>query len=68
MQPDNRVKLVERQLAAYNRRNLEEFIGCYHPDIIVVRLISTTDVCRGKAEFIEKYQPSSTPVLNFIAS
>lgn len=30
------VELSERQLAAYNRADLDAFCACYHPDVVVL--------------------------------
>jgi hypothetical protein len=47
--------LVERQLAAYNARDLERFLACYAEDITTWRVPGTEPVLRGRAQFAEFY-------------
>lgn len=45
----NPLDLVERQLAAYNARDLETFLTAFHDDVEVTRLPGTAPSIVGKA-------------------
>lgn len=45
--------LAARQLAAYNRGDLDAFVGCYHPDVVVLEGQEVT--VRGRAAMAERY-------------
>jgi len=49
-------QLVQRQLDAYNRRDLKDFCDCYHPDVKVTNLIAGEIGSTGKAEFTAVYK------------
>lgn len=49
------VEIVERQLAAYNDRDLARFVACYSDDVTVTRLPAAEPALRGKAAFAEFY-------------
>lgn len=49
------VAVVERQLAAYNARDLARFVACYHDDITVWRVPAIEPALRGKAPFAAFY-------------
>lgn len=49
------VAVVERQLAAYNARDLERFVACYSDDITVWRVPATDPALAGKAQFAAFY-------------
>jgi len=49
------VAVVERQLAAYNARDLEGFLACYAEDITAWRVPSLEPALRGRAQFAEFY-------------
>ncbi len=46
---------VQRQLDAYNRRDLEAFLSCYAPDAVTVTDLGAV-VLEGAAAFREKYE------------
>ncbi len=48
-------RLVERQLAAYNARDLEAFVAVYSEDVEVYRLPSLEPVLSGRAAFAAHY-------------
>lgn len=52
---DDAVALVERQLAAYNARDLARFIACFGDDITVWRVPATVPALAGKAQFAAFY-------------
>jgi hypothetical protein len=58
--------LAQGQLDAYNRRDLEKFCAYYHPEVMVVDLISGETTCKGMAEFAARYQQrfSASPNLH----
>lgn len=56
MTKDQMTKLVERQLDAYNRRDLQAFSACYHTDVMVNFLISGKTDSKGIKEFTEGYR------------
>lgn len=51
MTKDQMTKLVERQLDAYNRRDLEAFSMCFHSEICMTYLLSGETRCKGKEQF-----------------
>ena len=46
--------LAIQQLAAYNESQLEEFVMCYHPDVVVYD--GDEKVCEGREGFRERYR------------
>ena len=48
-------RLAIRQLEAYNASDLEAFVACYHPDVVVME--GEAEVCRGREAFRERYRP-----------
>jgi hypothetical protein len=63
--PFNPEPFVERQLDAYNARDLESFIAQYADDVVVYRLPGAEPVLTGKAAFAEHYRKNrfSLPAL-----
>lgn len=59
-------EIVQKQLEAYNERNLDKFCKCYHQDIQCIRLLSNTVTCRGLIEFRTIYENlfNSSPSLH----
>lgn len=51
--PPSIVTLAERQLAAYNRADLDAFCDCYHPDVVMMK--GEDVVCTGISAFRERY-------------
>lgn len=49
-------KIVQKQLDAYNARDLERFCACYHPEIKIVRLLSGITTITNISEFMELYR------------
>jgi len=49
------IRLVERQHRAYNRRNLDEFCLCFHPEVVVVNLMDNRTT-RGLTAFRAGYR------------
>lgn len=47
---------AQRQLEAYNARDLERFVREYSDDVVVYRLPGAEPVLQGKAAFAEHYQ------------
>ena len=58
--------LVQGQLDAYNRRDVERFCACYHPEVLAIDLITHETVCRGIDQFAVRYRQrfSSSPQLH----
>ena len=58
--------LAQRQLYAYNQRDLKAFCECYHPDVKVMNLVSGETLCEGKSQFEKNYQErfSTSPELH----
>jgi len=48
-------ELARRQLAAYNASDLEAFVDCYHPDVVVMR--GDEESLRGRDALREQYRP-----------
>ena len=46
--------LAAQQLDAYNRSDLDAFVACYHPDVVVVD--GDQQVCEGRSAFRERYR------------
>src|SRR5215218_2509173 len=46
---------VERQVAAYNRRDLDAFLGCYAPDAVVEDAVGT-ELLRGREAMSRVYR------------
>ena len=49
MNNEQRVVPVQRQLDAYNAKDLAAFIACYHPDIAIYRMPATEPSLKGRA-------------------
>jgi hypothetical protein len=47
--------LVQRQLDAYNSRDLDGFTACYHPEISVIQLVTNQTVVNGRDAFRRRY-------------
>jgi len=47
---------AQRQLDAYNARDLERFVAQYTDDVLVYRLPGTEPILSGKAAFAEHYR------------
>ena len=59
------VDVVQRQLEAYNARDLERFAATYAEDITIYRMPATEPAIRGKAQLREVYRDRFTsPALN----
>ena len=54
--PSDPVAFVERQLDAYNARDLERFVCEYTDDVQVYRLAERLPMLQGKRAFAEHYQ------------
>jgi hypothetical protein len=48
--------VVQRQVEAYNRRDLEAFSAAYHDDVQIFRLPATSPALAGKAALREFYR------------
>jgi hypothetical protein len=46
--------LAIRQLEAYNASDLEAFVACYHPEVVVME--GEDEVCRGREAFRDRYR------------
>lgn len=55
-QVEQNLKTVSRQLECYNKRDLDGFCACYHPEICVEWILSQKVVSRGMADFRMLYQ------------
>ena len=53
--PKTPAAVVQRQVDAYNARDLARFIAEYHDDILIFRLPGTEPVIAGKAALAEYY-------------
>jgi hypothetical protein len=49
------VEVVQRQVEAYNDRDLERFVSCYSDDVTVFRMPSGEPSISGRARFAEFY-------------
>ncbi len=49
------VDVVQRQLEAYNRRDLEAFVATYANDVELYRMPATDPAIKGKAQLSEFY-------------
>jgi hypothetical protein len=52
----NAVDVVQRQVDAYNARDLLQFVACYADDIRVYRPPASSPFLAGKADFTEFYR------------
>lgn len=50
------VEVVQRQVEAYNRRDIDAFVAAYHDEVQVFRLPSTAPAMSGKAALREFYE------------
>jgi hypothetical protein len=66
MTRDNMLKMVNQQLEAYNRGDLDGFCQCYHSEVVVRFLISDRVASEAMDAFRERYRLmfSSSPQLN----
>ena len=58
---------AQRQLDAYNARDLEKFIREYTDDVAVYRLPNTAPILTGKAAFAEHYRVNRFNLPNLLA-
>lgn len=49
-------QLVQAQLLAYNSRDIDAFVACYHPEVVVKELLSDRLLCQGIEPFREMYR------------
>jgi hypothetical protein len=49
------VEVVQRQVEAYNRRDLEAFVALFHPEVLVYRLPALQPAISGRAALREFY-------------
>jgi hypothetical protein len=56
MTADDPVAVVERQLAAYNARDLERFAATYSDDVTIHRMPAQPDAIRGKEQLRAVYR------------
>ena len=47
---------VQRQLDAYNAKDLAAFIACYHADIAIYRMPATEPALKGRAALVAFYK------------
>jgi hypothetical protein len=66
MTKDQMESLVQRQLEAYNRRDLEKFCAQYHPEVVATNLMTGETLCRGMVQFTAVYDQrfSGSPELH----
>lgn len=50
-------ELAQRQLDAYNARDIDAFVACYHPDVEVRDFPSGKVTLEGRAAMRERYGP-----------
>jgi hypothetical protein len=50
----NQVAVVEAQLRAYNARDIDAFVACYSPDIVIEDAVGTL-VMRGRDQLTAEY-------------
>ena len=53
--PSSIEALVQRQLEAYNRHDLEQFLACYSPEVEVRTFPEQTLLMTGRGEMRERY-------------
>lgn len=53
--PDNPEWVVQRQLDAYNARDLDTFVAAYHPQVEVYNVASGERIAKGHAEMRKVY-------------
>ena len=53
---EDAVAVVERQLAAYNARDLEGFAATYAPDVVIYRMPSLEPAIRGHEQLRNVYR------------
>ena len=53
---ENMERLVQTQAEAYNRRDLDAFCACYHPDVHVYRNLGEPTSLAGIADFRRSYK------------
>lgn len=58
---------VQRQLLAYNAKDLTAFVRCYHPDILVYRMPNTTPALQGITKFSQFYATERFTLTNLQA-
>lgn len=60
------IALVQRQLDAYNSKDLLTFCSCYHKEVVFIELLSNSLLCQGLESFKEMYRNlfSSSPELH----
>lgn len=49
--------IVQRQLAAYNARDLEAFVACFSEDVVVRELQDGEIIAEGRTAFRDTYAP-----------
>ncbi len=49
------IEIVQKQLSAYNEKNLIQFSECYHDDVECYR-IDNSPICKGKKSFNLMYE------------
>lgn len=54
--PEKMLELVQGQLVAYNKKDLDAFCNYFHPDVEVYRLNQNEMTCRGIETFKGLYQ------------
>lgn len=50
------VELAQAQLDAYNKRDLEAFLKCYHPNVQVYRVNQNDNICDNFEKFRQMYK------------
>lgn len=55
IEKSNTEALVQRQLDAYNKRDLDSFCACIHPSVQVHLMVSDQLICNGMVDFKTRY-------------
>lgn len=56
MDAANMEQLVQQQADAYNKRDIDAFCSCYHPDVEIYRNIGEPLSLKGISDFRESYR------------
>ena len=56
MTHQEKISLVQKQLDAYNNRDIDAFCSCFHPEVKVVNLVSGNARCTNIEEFRKGYE------------
>lgn len=55
MSENERIALVQGQLDAYNRRDVDAFCPFFHPEVVVTSLVTQQTLCTDRQQFKQIY-------------